>query len=90
MIGQEEHKQEGQTHEHNEGENAEGVEHGEKGNWMAEFDAADRLQVMIQQICPVSGEKLGSMGAPIKIAVGDKTGWLKSTVCAGVDGVPYL
>ena len=26
----------------------------------------------------------------IKIAVGDKTGWLKSTVCTGVDDVPYL
>jgi hypothetical protein len=81
VIGQEEHKQEGQTHEHNEGENAEGVEHGEKGNWMAEFDAADRLQVMIQQICPVSGEKLGSMGAPIKIAVGEETVFLCCEGC---------
>jgi hypothetical protein len=31
-----------------------------------------------------------SEGDWIKIAVGDKTGWLKSTVCTGVDDVPYL
>lgn len=30
----------------------------------------DRLRIAVQDICPVSGEKLGSMGDPIKVTVG--------------------
>lgn len=30
----------------------------------------DRLRIAVQEICPVSGEKLGSMGDPIKVTVG--------------------
>jgi len=33
----------------------------------------DQLRVAVQGICPVSGEELGSMGAPIKVKVGDET-----------------
>ena len=30
---------------------------------------ADRKEAMAQRVCPVSGEPLGSMGAPVKVAV---------------------
>ncbi len=33
---------------------------------------SDQLHVAAQGICPVSGRKLGSMGAPIKVKVGEK------------------
>lgn len=32
----------------------------------------DRLHVAVQEICPVSGEKLGQHGPPIKVTVGKK------------------
>lgn len=32
----------------------------------------DQLRIGVQEICPVSGEKLGSMGAPIKVKVGEE------------------
>ena len=32
----------------------------------------DQLRIAVQEICPVSGQKLGSMGAPVKVAVGDQ------------------
>ena len=31
----------------------------------------DQLHAAVQKICPISGEKLGSMGPPIKITVGE-------------------
>ena len=33
----------------------------------------DQLRAAVQDICPVSGEKLGSMGQPIKVKVGEET-----------------
>ena len=33
--------------------------------------ASDQLHIKAQVICPVSGQKLGSMGAPVKVKVGD-------------------
>lgn len=32
----------------------------------------DQLRAAVQEICPVSGNKLGSMGPPVKAAVGEK------------------
>lgn len=32
----------------------------------------DQLRIAVQEICPISGQKLGSMGAPVKVAVGDQ------------------
>ncbi|WP_417849338.1 hypothetical protein [Thalassoglobus sp.] len=32
----------------------------------------DHLRATAQKICPVTGKKLGSMGAPIKVAVGEQ------------------
>lgn len=31
----------------------------------------DQLRIAVQEICPVSGETLGSMGPPIKVTVGE-------------------
>lgn len=36
---------------------------------LAELSPADRELAIEQQVCPVSGEKLGSMGPPIKVTV---------------------
>lgn len=38
-------------------------------NAMASLSVADRAAAMAQKVCPVSGEKLGEMGTPIKITV---------------------
>ncbi len=32
----------------------------------------DQLHISVQQICPVSGQKLGDHGVPIKVTVGEK------------------
>lgn len=32
----------------------------------------DQLHIAVQQICPVSGQRLGDHGAPIKVTVGEK------------------
>jgi hypothetical protein len=32
----------------------------------------DQLRIAVQEVCPISGQKLGSMGAPVKVAVGDQ------------------
>jgi hypothetical protein len=32
----------------------------------------DQLAIAVQQICPVSGEKLGSAGEPIRVTIGEK------------------
>ena len=31
----------------------------------------EQLRIAVQEICPISGEKLGAMGTPIKVAAGD-------------------
>ena len=41
----------------------------------------DQLRVAVQEICPISGEKLGSMGAPIKVQVGEETVFLCCQNC---------
>jgi hypothetical protein len=41
---------------------------------MAQADAADTaVREVVQQTCPVTGERLGSMGSPISVTVGGKT-----------------
>ena len=36
-----------------------------------ELTERDRLRIAVQDICPVTGEKLESMGDPIKVSVGE-------------------
>jgi len=43
----------------------------------------DQLRAAVQEICPVSGGKLGSMGAPIKVQVGKETVFLCCKGCVG-------
>ena len=41
----------------------------------------DQLRIAVQDICPVSGQKLGSMGQPIKVQVGKETTFLCCKGC---------
>jgi len=38
-----------------------------------ELSQRDQLRAAVQEICPISGQKLGSMGTPIKVQVGQET-----------------
>lgn len=42
----------------------------------------DQLQIAVQQICPVSGQKLGAMGAPVKAKIGEENIFLCCKGCA--------
>ena len=46
-----------------------------------ELSQRDRLRIAVQEICPTSGAKLGSMGAPIKVKVGEETIFLCCKGC---------
>lgn len=48
-----------------------------------EAERRDQLRVAVQDICPVSGEKLGSMGDPLKVQVGEETLYLCCQGCVG-------
>ena len=41
----------------------------------------DQLRAAVQKICPVSGQKLGSMGTPIKVQTGKETVFLCCKGC---------
>lgn len=43
----------------------------------------DELRIAVQEICPVSGQKLGSMGDPLKVKVGEETVFLCCKGCMG-------
>lgn len=43
----------------------------ETGTPAEEQARRDQLRIAVQEICPVSGQKLGSMGAPVKVTVGE-------------------
>ena len=47
---------------------------------MAELSVEDRALAVKQKVCPVSGEALGKMGAPLKMEVKGQTVFL---CCAG-------
>lgn len=46
-------------------------------------DSKDDLRIAVQKICPVSGSKLGSMGKPVKIKLGEETAFLCCKGCVG-------
>jgi hypothetical protein len=48
---------------------------------LAELSEADRALAEKQKVCPVTGEPLGSMGAPVKITVKDRTVFLCCSGC---------
>ncbi len=41
----------------------------------------DQLRVAVQEICPVTGQKLGSMGAPVKAKIGQEEVFLCCQGC---------
>ena len=47
----------------------------------AGLSAEDARLAKAQKTCPVSGEELGSMGAPIKVTVKDRTVFLCCDMC---------
>jgi hypothetical protein len=42
---------------------------------------SDQLRIAVQAICPVSGQKLGSMGDPVKVKVGEEQVFLCCKGC---------
>jgi hypothetical protein len=51
----------------------------------------DEAAIKAQATCPVSGEKLGSMGDPIKVLIGDKSLYLCCSGCLSkVESDPEL
>lgn len=54
-------------------------EQGETG----QLSEHDQLHIAIQKICPVSGEKLGAMGSPIKVDAGGQHVFLCCKGCMG-------
>ena len=46
-----------------------------------EISQRDKLRAAVQKICPISGQKLGSMGPPIKVKVGKETVFLCCKGC---------
>jgi len=47
----------------------------------AELTQREQLRIAVQQICPVSGQKLGAHGAPLKTKVGKETVYLCCQGC---------
>lgn len=48
---------------------------------LAKLSPEDRASAEKQHMCPVSGEMLGSMGAPIKLTVKDQDVWICCDSC---------
>ena len=70
----------------NEGHDHSGHEHGSEGHEegqdpFASLSAEDAKLAKAQETCPVSDEKLGDMGAPIKVMVGDKPVFICCSSC---------
>lgn len=42
----------------------------------------DQIQISVQQICPVSGQRLGEHGKPIKVKIGEEVVFLCCKACA--------
>jgi len=52
-----------------------------QGQQLTEQQKRDQLRAAVQEICPVSGGKLGSMGEPIQVKVGEETVFLCCKGC---------
>lgn len=50
---------------------------------LAELSEADRESALQQKLCPVTGEPLGSMGAPLQVQVKDRSVWICCDGCEG-------
>lgn len=56
---------------------------GQVGEKESSFSDAEQLAIQVQGICPVTGEKLGSMGAPVKVQMGEQYAYLCCKGCIG-------
>ena len=72
--------QNGATSNANDSTTEQGGEDAEITKAMAELSLEDRTLAVKQKVCPVSGEALGKMGAPLKMEVKGQTVFL---CCAG-------
>jgi hypothetical protein len=50
---------------------------------VASLDESDRSRIAQQKVCPVSGGRLGSMGTPVKVVVGEQPVYLCCKACLG-------
>jgi len=57
--------------------------HDDKQKQESKLTDSDKLQIAVQKICPVMGAKLGSMGEPIKIQIGEQIAYLCCKGCLG-------
>jgi hypothetical protein len=48
---------------------------------LAELPPDDRAAVIKQQVCPVSGKKLGTMGPPLNIEFQNRSVWICCSAC---------
>jgi hypothetical protein len=53
----------------------------ERADRVEELRRRDALRIAVQEICPVSGQKLGSMGDPVKVQVGEEIVFLCCQGC---------
>jgi len=66
---------------HDHGDEAGGAAGTDEAKGLAELAPEDRALAEAQETCPVSGEPLGSMGAPIKVMVKDRPVFLCCESC---------
>lgn len=50
---------------------------------LSELNESDRVLALKQKLCPVSGEPLGSMGAPLQVQVKNQSVWICCDGCEG-------
>jgi hypothetical protein len=48
---------------------------------LATLSPADRESAQQQRTCPITGNRLGVMGPPLKVAIGEETVWLCCSSC---------
>ena len=63
--------------------NQSNAQHGQQTSSNSTLTAADQLQIAVQDVCPVTGETLGSMGEPVKVKVGEQVAYLCCQGCQG-------
>lgn len=71
--------EQGESHGAHTGHEKSGMDKMKEG--LADLSEADRESAMQQHVCPVSDEMLGTMGTPIKVAVGASEVWICCDGC---------
>ncbi len=68
-------------HDHGDGDHAGKTDMEKMTAALTDFSEEDRKSAMKQHFCPVSGEMLGTMGAPEKVEVQDQEVWICCDGC---------